>query len=331
MRRLCFFLPETSLSFALAGFVLLSLVSANGVAGTSRRIVPISVSGSVIDVGGHPIKNVEMTVKEGRMQADSFEVSWTRRPRTIDGGFDVRCEDCADLRLRFRAEGFYPKEIGFKLTDDEAVLLLTGQDGDGFSLVRRGLIVELEPSVSPVNLDWNSVVLDVREEGPMRVLAAEKGSMRGTIERVVLSKRHKAGGEGDGPAMVALKVAPGQFDALVRKISGYQAKVAANGVFLEFSGGITGVIPVGVPEGNYKTVFRSMAEAPEDGYADHMVIDPNDDRRHYFYCRIGGLFGKGSVSSLGSDFGLDGTRTLQVGVEIYLNRDGSRNLDSLDY
>ncbi len=318
----CFFV-------GLSLLVLTGVCPADGL--SSFRTVPISVSGTVIDAQGRPVREVQMTILEGRPQGNSFEISWSRRHRTIDGGFEVRCEDCADLRLRFQAEGFYPKEIGFKLTDAEAKRLLTGQDGDGFSLVRQGLIVELEPSVNPVNLDWTSVVLDVLEDGPMRVLAAEKGRVRGTIERTVFSKRQKAGGGGGGPAMVALKAAPGQFEALVRKTTGYEAEAAPNAVFLEFSGGMTGVIPIDSPEGNYKTVYRSMIEAPEEGYVDHLVIDPNSDRRQYFYCRIGDLFGKGSVSSLRAAYGRDSIRILEVGIEVYLNRDGSRNLDSLEY
>lgn len=85
--------------------------------------------------------------------------------------------------------------------------------------------------------------------------------------------------------------------------------------------------------GSPRKAYRELKEAPEDGYSNHLTFnpDPKYNKEQYFYCRFGGLFGKGRVSSLRSGYDRNSDRTLEVGIEIYFNRGGSRNLDSLDY
>jgi len=71
--------------------------------------------------------------------------------------------------------------------------------------------------------------------------------------------------------------------------------------------------------------------APETGYEGEIAFDrlPNDREQFYFYCRIGGLYGKGSTGIRSRGFpNLD---EVQGGVTLVLNPDGSRNVTTVEY
>ena len=317
---------------------------------STPRIVPCKVSGTVVDSYGTPVSKVKMTVIEERTDPKTWETKQTRRHQVINDTFDVSCEDCA-IRLRFQADGFYPKKISFKLNEAEQKAMLYGREGDGFSLVRNGVQVVLEKSkASPVNLHRISSGLQIfSADDTQRKYGTGKGDLgqviwfnrrskwlSSTSKRTILKKRKENGNS--EPPMIALEAPPAQFNELfniTKKLAqGYRSSSQSQvDVYLDFSGPQTGVIPAHIPESetNYNKIYRSLAEAPESGYTQRIKVkvDPGSSKKQYFYCRIGGLYGKGSVSSLHAKG--NNVRELSVAVEIYLNIKGSNNLDSLDY
>ena len=117
---------------------------------SNPRTIPINLSGTIVDSQGNPVSNVKMTVKEIRRIPGTFKEKRTKRDQMVDGVFEVQCQDCSDVKLRFLADGFYPKAVSFQLTEAEVESYMFGRDGDGFSFIRQGVIVQLEESSQPV-------------------------------------------------------------------------------------------------------------------------------------------------------------------------------------
>ena len=80
---------------------------------------------------------------------------------------------------------------------------------------------------------------------------------------------------------------------------------------------------------NRRDVFRSMRTAPADGYRDSLVLDREErnGQSYYFFFRTGDRYGKGTVGapSFGHSDGLD---VVRVHIELRLNPDGSRNVET---
>lgn len=298
---------------------------------TEPPVVPIIISGMVVDAMGRSLKAVEMTVIEYRREAETLESISTRRHLQVDGAFDVQCVDCSDLRLRFQASGFYPKRVAFELTEEEIKTLVLGAPPPDFAIVRRGISVEMESSGQPVRLERVNLTLDHGRDGPIQVLARDEDRPAMNFYSEVIRKRQGAG-TGGGPAMIALMAEPEQFEALVEKADGPRPETKALAVaILEFSGAETGVFPVDVVGGGPRHNYRGLKEAPESGYLPQLVLDTNTGEEQYFYCRMGGLFGKGRVTDVRVGWDRNSNPTLEVGLEIYLNRGGGRNLNALEY
>lgn len=135
--------------------------------------------------------------------------------------------------------------------------------------------------------------------------------------------------------MISLEAPVTMIDEIAKILQNYPPDAASPiNIYLDFSGLQTGIIPMEVSAPDRpKKAYRELMEAPEDGYANHLVLypDPKYNKEQYFYCRLGGLFGKGRVSCLRPGYDRNSARTLEVGIEIYFNPDGSRNLVSLDH
>ena len=113
---------------------------------SNPRTIPINLSGTIVDSQGNPVSNVKMTVKEIRSISGTFKKKRTKRDQMVDSVFEVQCQDCSDVKLRFLADGFYPKEVSFQSTEAEVESYMFGREGDGFSFIRQGVIVQLEES-----------------------------------------------------------------------------------------------------------------------------------------------------------------------------------------
>jgi hypothetical protein len=123
------------------------------------------------------------------------------------------------------------------------------------------------------------------------------------------------------------------LNEIVRTLYNYPSAFRAQkSIYVEFSGTDTGFIAANVsPGGNWRDAYKEMLIAPEHGYSNKIFLDPKNRKKQYFYCRIGGLYGKGSVSSLSANSPSSSNKTLTVTCEIYLNTAGSRNLNSINY
>ncbi len=72
-----------------------------------------------------------------------------------------------------------------------------------------------------------------------------------------------------------------------------------------------------------------MREAPESGYGGELDLSAAGGEVVYFFCKIGELYGRGTASPAGLEETSKGRRVVAF-VEIALNPDGSRNLETLE-
>jgi len=74
--------------------------------------------------------------------------------------------------------------------------------------------------------------------------------------------------------------------------------------------------------------FRAMGEAPAEGYTDSLELELGDQDEVFFYCMIGGMYGKGWLTPVVLRPSSSDPR-LMTNVEIYLDPTGSRDLRGL--
>jgi hypothetical protein len=71
-----------------------------------------------------------------------------------------------------------------------------------------------------------------------------------------------------------------------------------------------------------RKMLDRMEEAPKFGYQARLRLRLHDNRDVYFYCKIGGYYGKGRLAAPG----ISDPDTIQSYIMIYMNPDGSRDM-----
>ena len=73
--------------------------------------------------------------------------------------------------------------------------------------------------------------------------------------------------------------------------------------------------------------FRCLLEAPETGYSQKLDLNPVDGKEKlFFYCRVGGHFGKGVVTNPPLIIESGGRDIAIANVVVFLNPTDSRNV-----
>jgi hypothetical protein len=111
-------------------------------------------------------------------------------------------------------------------------------------------------------------------------------------------------------------------------IPGARLRVPAPAI-LDFADADGGIVFHEFAEGNPGTIYRGMRTAPAEGYTSSLVLDTADrSGTYFFYCRIGDRYGKGSVAVPSFGHADDGREVVMAHIEIRLNLDGSRNVET---
>ena len=90
-----------------------------------------------------------------------------------------------------------------------------------------------------------------------------------------------------------------------------------------------GFIEADIPETSSRIAegFRWMTEAPATGYASRLQLAAEFGKKsRFFYCRIGGLYGKGVVTNLPRVITIDGIESASAITIVYFNPSGSRDV-----
>jgi hypothetical protein len=111
-------------------------------------------------------------------------------------------------------------------------------------------------------------------------------------------------------------------------VPGARVRVPESAV-LDFSPANGGVVLHRFAQGNSQEIYRAMRTAPADGYQSSLLLDTADRfGTYYFFCRVGDRYGKGLVAVPSFGHADDGREVVEVYMEIRLNLDGSRNVET---
>lgn len=318
-------IPKVVLPVSMA---ILICVSPFTYAAVSIVNAEISLSGQVEGEDGKPLERVRLHVRKNRvsLMAESF-LSWDETTTDLaDGRFAVDCRSCSSVELFFSKPGFYSESRTFHVGSSE-------RSGDRVNpeeatdLLHADLRVTLRSSQNKTQLVTYSSLMMAGAHGPVTVAPLRRGLGR----RVKPERLGEPLGsdERNLPGFIRLvatltdegTLAVIDPDALVRK-----PKLP----ILDFTEAGGGLILHRYAEGAPKQTYRAMSVAPEDGYQAHITLDTEgrSGGRYYFYCRIGNRYGKGRVSLPLISHDDAGQEVVQASIEVRLNLDGSRNLET---
>ncbi len=281
----------------------------------------IEVQGKVIDQDGNPVLGVTAKVRKVTFVEDLNGISReSESEETIESEFRFACDWCYSLDVHFLKRGYFPVSRTWSFGREDGI------SAGEISIEDIAIVMEEKPVPVKVKPFGGSVALD--QAGVTKVLSC--------------------GGSSNG------SVAVGPQKAEISRLSRYislRADLAADGSFRrrpvntregetlqrERPAGVSLVLSA--PEDGLAVyspiadsriadlVFREMREAPETGYKNEIEFDGPSSAggKVYFYCRIGGLYGKGFVNepSFKNTHRRDEVETI---VRIRLNPNGSRNV-----
>jgi len=269
----------------------------------------------VKDEAGRLLQDVEARVEIVRFDPEAPNMARSEsQAARVDGFFRFACAACLELRVGFSRPGHHRQTLSANWSETAG----------------RAAVVEklhqqvILPAAGPLpRLERFAGRLVVAESGEEEVLPLSMGS---SGRPAPLSALPKAGGA-PGLPFVRLEVARGGGAIATRALPGKAAVAAPEAPRLDF-GPDGGVVPA-PRAGDLRAQNLAMREAPAEGYRRYLELDPDSAEVIYFYCKVGGLYGRGSATPAMVEETSRGKRVV-AHVDILLNPDGSRRLEALE-
>lgn len=278
----------------------------------------ITLSGTVEDEMGRPLNAVKTRVEVFRFDPSSSSLSsMESKTEIVDGFFLFTCERCMEIRADFLRTGFHVGSLSAGVGTEGA-----GQPPVVEKMRQR---VVLRPMGTIPRLHRFEGRLIVEEGGEEHILPVGAKASGGPALYRILPKDSSSG---EPLPFIRLSVGRSGGSVLTRALSD-KSVLVPEAPRLEF--GSTGaVLPYRPGARDLNTIRYEMREAPSDGYGPSLELDPNGAETIYFYCKVGELYGRGSATpALIEELG-GGRKRVVAHVEIELNPDGSRNLETLE-
>ncbi len=320
--------------------VSLCTISLSACTGGSAFNGSIKLTGQVVDAQGAALGDVHVSVRKSSftLSNSSFKSSDESRIELEDGNFEISCRTCTGIRLHFSKSGYYSETLDFgvkreSVPSDTEAASTAAHDRYGTnveSLEQRDLRIVMRSTENQAQLDSYSGYLETSATGPLRVVPLRRDLGSSGVE---IDQLHK-------PPSKSAKMLGGHVQLLVTitedgrlaarpmlDVPGAQFRKPA-ATALDFSKANGGVLLYEFSDESPPTVYRAMATAPNDGYQLSLYVD-SDDRSgdYYFYCRVGQWYGKGRIAKPSFQTS-DGRQVVGTYVEMRINPDGSRNLET---
>lgn len=276
----------------------------------------LALAGSLLDQDGRPLMGVGVEVvrtvfapAEPSLQRSETQSS------VVDGAFRFECQPCLGLRLKFIKKGYHG--------DFREITALS-------SPLRPPVVEELRHQVrlakagAPARLQIFQGQIVTRVGGGDEQVVGVSKSAAGPRQRAQVQDLQLKSVE--PLPFVRLQAAEEGNQAKAGVIDGKSMAVPV-GARLDFgdAGGVQRYEPQAQ---RIDKVLLEMKEAPEGGYQPTLDLDPIATSPTYFFCKVGDLYGRGTVSVPTLEETSQGRRVVAY-VEITVNPDGSRNLEEL--
>lgn len=283
----------------------------------------VQLGGEIVDDEGRPLSDVTLRIRASRPKLlDPFDEGYSRKVKVVTRAFRYKCSRCSTVHLRFSKEGYHYEELEFvydrkqhgKKLKATALRITLGRIRNPVALVEIGgemtigagsvrvIPISLKPAIGSVHLE----------------LLVEKAKKDGFLEQLEYLKLEAQLNADGTPVTVLLDQPDLPKHRQIQPVS----------AFLDFSmvdGG--GAVLYEPTETEQRRIFNSMRMAPESGYVPQVPLGRlTGNQVLFFYCKIGGYYGKGMVRA---------PRLLKINglkvsthVSIWLNRDGGRSVES---
>ena len=273
----------------------------------------IKAEGNIVNaVTGEPVTSVSLVITVARFNlfADFFRSSKTER-RTVDGNYQVGCYWCSSLRVLFFAEGYHSETRVF-----------------GEQNFSSSNIIKMQPVMDAVTLvHYRGRLVVHQKEDENRILPlGSKSRLSSSLEKA----RQRSVKQGNDLLYIQLltKLDKSGEPQMLMRNSLQDPRLAVSAI-IDFSNAKGGVVPYTSTYVSPRDIRRSMFLAPEEGYQPKLELDTSAEGPIWFYVHIDGNYGRGrafppSLEDTGSG------RRLVVSVELFLNPDGSRNLETVE-
>jgi len=248
----------------------------------------------------------------------------------VDSEFTIEERGVSAIHVSFSKDGFYAERW-------EYVMSARPRDFWG-TLYETDVEIFMNPHPTPAPLDKFEGTFRSDVDGPISVVPVTKKKPPSRASSQTETQR-------------------GQQTAFLESFLFLDAEVSANGdllstlfsmkrfpvpkpvlergsLRLEGANDGDGFLPVdigGIPA-IFEHGFRNLVEAPQEGYSEVLELFPIDgEEKLFFYCRIGGRFGKGAVTNPPLVIESGGRNVAIANVIIFLNPKGSTDVSYIHY
>lgn len=289
----------------------------------------IEVSFHVRSTKGDPLQRVGVSLTESRLgsaMGDDYEPERF----VIDSEITIKKRGVSAIHLSFYRDGFYDERWEYVMSQRPQKSL------GGVYRIEVEISMTPHPSPAPLNKYEASFRSDV--DGPIAVLSAaiKNQSKKGSSQPESFGGARNAFPEpyiyldadvtdnGQLPStLFSMKRFPVPKPVLARG----SLKLVGSNDGDGFLSTDIGQIPAVFEHG-----FRNLLEAPQTGYSQVLELYPVDGKEKlFFYCRVGGHFGKGAVTNPPLIIESGGRNIAIANVVIFLNPTGSTDVSYLHY
>lgn len=295
---------------------------------------PLVASGTIKDQYNKTLSDVRVHVTEIAL-IDS-EYNRNRSVVVHDGNFKISCDNCSAMTLSFNKEGYYSTKaeaLYFKKRNDTTPLpelLFVNQDGTLPVVEHTNMEVILEQFThdKSAKLVPSQVTIDSGPDWKNHVALVDGRSGR-VRSHIPLSVVQAKSSSGENPLYIQLEPALDSSGRLVT-VAAKPRPVPAPAI-LDFSHANGGIIIYESSSNIQHMAFREMKTAPKDGYKSRIQVKPNRGGDIYFYSLFNGVYGKGSMTGLRFKHASRKRKGVALGMSLYINPDGTRNLESTSF
>ena len=293
-------------------------------------------SGMIKDQSGQTLSEVKIRIRESYLTTNYGEHSHSRSLLVHDGNFKIACKECSAMSFRFTKEGYYPanaeagifENFSSRLSESELKTISQGGTIPPMPTVEKEnmeVVLEQVHHKQSVHLRQSGAVLNSGPDLNDRV-AVLKGMAVTTVPLSAIQAKSIS-----SESLLYIKLEPaldnsGQIIAVPA-----QPRPVPAPAILDFSHADGGIIVYQPSTSVMNMALREMKTAPENGYTSRIKVPHLRGGEIYFYCLFNGIYGKGRITGLRFKYASRNRKGIGLGITLYLNPDGSRNLEDVRY
>ncbi len=295
----------------------------------TRHFGDIEVSFHVRSTNGEPLNRVSVRLTKSYL-SDAMDDKYDPDRFVVDSEFRVKERGVSAIHLIFLKDGFYTERWEYVMSERPQEIL-----GEVF-WIEVEIPMTPHPSPAPLNKYEGPFRSDVG--GPISVLSAARMNPPNRTPSLPESLGGTRGAFPEPYVYLDAEVADdGQLSSTLFSMKRFPVpKPVLDRGFLKLVGAKDGdgFLPVDIGQipAVFEHGFRNLVEAPQAGYSRILELYPVDGReKSFFYCRIGGQFGKGAVTNPPLIIETGGRSVAIANVVIFLNPTGSTDVSYLHH